>query len=555
MYTFNPEQWLSQHPRVAAWLDRLLHPYTLFLLVALATWLLDGFNIGYVNDGWVQLAAGKTLANYHSTRVFGIFPRSLGLLLVPSGFQGLQMVLLALTVLRGVLMFEIVKRLIPSRPLFAVAAGLVALFHPADEVYFWVDAVGVCFALVLALICCLAALVHLQTRSRESLATLLFFQLLSCFTYSAFLPLIIGFPVGAWLLRRAEGYRDSPLYLLKTSLLVLAFVGFEAGMAAQGFTRDSAVADVNLHSALLGYAFQSHMFGETLEDFFTSSMRVYWLVALPVGLAAWYVGASLYGKQGDMRLEGKRSWRFYALLVAGLSVLAALSYLPYAVSTQRFDNTRMLLAAGIFIYMIFLLPLFVLLPKYLHVKHAFAALLAVLAMCVVVTGLEHRQWWVSMYRTQEGLMSAIAAVVPDPPPGSVIVVNLHRGWQAKALAGFYNRRNAFSSALGLMYGDIDLQAGFTDFEQPPFVFDRASLEVRSQIPSDMGLVVPYDRLVLVDYLPDGSAHILDRAWLQRWAPKGMDLSAYKPGDYGSAPGEGAIICTMLEKDHRPAYCR
>lgn len=33
----------------------LLHPYLIFVVVALVVWLPDGFNIGPVNDGWVGI--------------------------------------------------------------------------------------------------------------------------------------------------------------------------------------------------------------------------------------------------------------------------------------------------------------------------------------------------------------------------------------------------------------------------------------------------------------------------------------------------------------------
>jgi hypothetical protein len=61
-------------------------------------------------------------------------------------------------------------------------------------------------------------------------------------------------------------------------------------------------------------------------------------------------------------------------------------------------------------------------------------------------------------------------------------------------------------------------------------------------------------VVVLDYTPDGKVQVLDRAWLQPYAPKDTDLSAYAPGDYGTAPRAGTVICTLLETGMRPAYC-
>ncbi|HLW73483.1 MAG TPA: hypothetical protein VKT74_00280, partial [Gammaproteobacteria bacterium] len=123
----------------------LLHPYTLFILVALVVWMRDGFNIGPVNDGWIKLEqflSHSRIYNDSGIRMFGSIPRELGMHLYSGGFLGWQAALFLLTVLRAGLYYEIVKRLFPAHGALAIACGLIALFHPADDVYFWVDVTG-----------------------------------------------------------------------------------------------------------------------------------------------------------------------------------------------------------------------------------------------------------------------------------------------------------------------------------------------------------------------------------------------------------------------------
>src|SRR5215469_15901278 len=143
------EDWRARHPRAARALALLLHPYVLFLAVTFLVFWPEGFNIGPANDAWRNLSGSPMQLGSFGPRFFGNLPKVLGMRLVSGGFQGWESVLLCLTALRGMLCYEIVKRLFAGFPLFALCCGLIALFHPADTVYFWMDSIGVDFAFVL----------------------------------------------------------------------------------------------------------------------------------------------------------------------------------------------------------------------------------------------------------------------------------------------------------------------------------------------------------------------------------------------------------------------
>lgn len=538
--------------RTLARLRWLLHPYLLFLLVALAVWWPDGYNIGLVNDGWAKLAASDDTLIRLSTRAFGAFAFRLSKMLAWNNFESWQYMLLVLTVMRAALWFEVVRRIFPRHRMFAIACGLITLFHPADGFYFWVDAIGIDFAYVLTLAFCLAALANLQTGSRVSLAALYFFQLLACLTYSGFLLIIIAFPVGIWILRRIEGAKVHVHYLLKTTVPILLFIGLVAVLSSHDVGREGKVMDASLHGVIAGFAFAAKTLVGCFRWFWSASEPAYWMIAVLPGVFAYMTEAAGAASPERAGPQEPKPRAYYAAVLVGLLILSALSYMPFSLANVRFGNTRQLFAAGIFFYMIPLFLLFVSPPDRMRSMRVVA--LTALAVCVTVCGLEQRKIWVDRYRIEERLLAAVAATIPEPPPGSVIVVNLDDKVQAYELGGFSTRRRAFTTALGLMYGDASLSGGFTDLERPLFVFDKTGIEVEATKPENKGLTVPYDRLILLQYSHENSARILDRAWLQQQAPKGTDLSAYAPGNYGSAPGKSAIICTLLEKDYRPAYC-
>ncbi len=445
-------------------------------------------------------------------------------------------------------------RLLPRHRLLAIACGLVAIFHPADRFYFWLDASNVDTAFVFALGACLAALLHLRSRSRSSLLALLSLQALCCLTYDAFLLLLIAFPVLVWIGYRIAGARPPVLFLFKSTLVVFLYIGFIAFMMLQGKGREARVVDLNVWATLAGYVFAlKSMVQAPASIWGAASLRYLPYALLPAVIA--YAATTRSAVSG---VEHRDSWYWEAGFVIGLLILAGLAYLPYAVTDQRFGNNRELFAAGLCFYMAVLALIFFALSAWLPANpHPGRLLVALLALGVVLTGLESRVSWVESYRHEEGLLAAIAATVPDPPPGSVIVVKLQHGWQMPPLYGFYNRKEAFTNALRKMYGDYTLNGGFIDLMtwQPFAHFDTKGVEMSESIGSNRGLTAPYDHLLLLIYHPDGKAYWLRENWFKQYAPAGMDVSGYKVRDYGSAPGPGATTCTLLEKGFRPAYCR
>lgn len=556
----------SGSARLPRW---LLNPYLLLALAALSLWLLDGFNIGPANDGWIELGLKIQLSGLlqtgNTTRILGSLPRALGTRLTDDSFIGWQLVLLALTWLRAALFYEIVRRLLPGKRLFALACGLIALVHPADNGWFWVDATIVHFAFALALAACWASLAYLQGGARAWLLATFLFQFTATITYSAYIPLMAAFPVGAWLLLWLQGATPSWRRLLGVTALVFLFAVTELLLMAHGVGRESRVADLHLHAVLTGYIRETALFFSASAGAFAGFKPVYLLYAILPTLFAWF----LVREQEEAATQTPARPAFHWAMLLGLVALAAASYFSYALSDLRFGNKRQLLAAGIFLYAALAYLLFVLLPPRLtrwpRLRSVLpSTLLVLLTALTVVVGMEKRAHFVELYRGEEKLIAAVAALAPQPKPGTVVVVWLHSRPQAKQIAGFTNRPATFESALRVMYSDTSLGGDFLPpgalhlrFASDGIVLKRRPskeqrLRTRDRRPRDT--VITFGQLILVDYPAHGPARILGHDWLAQQAGKGVDVSAYRPGESARRPSPDAITCTMLERKFRPKYC-
>jgi hypothetical protein len=542
----------SLAPRLRAW---IASAYVLIVLVALSAWLLDGFNIGPVNDGWINLGFKAEhvplLRDAGAGRIFGSLPRAVGLRVVDGGFQGWQAALFALTCLRGLLFYAIIRRLLPAQPLFALACGLVALFNPADNSWFWLDATGAHFGFIVALAACLTTLIYQQDGGHNWLAGVWLLQAVGSLTYTAYLPLMAAFPVGVWLLRRVAGARGGLLRLLGCLVMVVVFLLVHLVMVLRGAGREGRVADLSLHAALGGYGHESVLLLRHAFGFLSGFRPEYLLLAVLIGLLAFWVALRAQGEAGGGSRPG---WRSHAVLLAGFVGLAAMCYFPYAISDVRFGQKRQLMAAGIFLYAALLYLLLVLLPLRLP-RPFLAAALGVFAALTVSTGLAKRSAFVEAYRAQERLLAGVAAAAPHPLPGTTILVWLRHPGHMKRLGGFYSRWWTFSSGLQAMYSDASLRAGFvTPRGMRTLQFRPEGVGVKGGGHRHVAMFAPYGRLLLVSYSRREQAALLDREWLQRQVPAGTDVSGYAPQRHRGARSDDAVICTMLEVHMRPGYC-
>lgn len=211
--------------------------------------------------------------------------------------------------------------------------------------------------------------------------------------------------------------------------------------------------DLRVRAVLDGYLHELGLFAPHFNSVFTSaaSLDAWILVALVPASLAYALAGRWRGPSAPVEPPPPR--HFYLLLVSGLLALAALGYLPYAVSLVRYGAQRQLLVAGLLVYVVALLPLFFWVLPRLALQPVEGAVLAVLAFFITVNGMENRNGWVHMYRRNESFLSALAAAVPHPNSGTTIVVQVHNGRQARELSGLHNLQVNFQQAVRYMYGD------------------------------------------------------------------------------------------------------
>jgi hypothetical protein len=378
-------------------------------------------------------------------------------------------------------------------------------------------------------------------------------QLVSAFTYPAFLPLMLGVPVGAWLLRWLGGGRPPVSFLLKVGASVVVVGGIYWYLLNLGAGRNSRVMDVHVAEAVSGYGWVLRHLCDSIPAMFTDRKAIYLLPILALAVMAYPAAARAARRNVPAQAWTAQDRRHLAVTVTGLLMLALLSYLPYSVSTVRFNAARTMLACGMFAYTALAVVSLALLERRLH-KAVLILLIMGLAGYTVLVGEHQRDAWVRSYRAEERLLAAIAASVPHPYPGSVFLVYLHDPSQADDLGGFYNRQRAFSLALGNMYGDSTLSGGFWGFGDDQAAPDTDGIRMRGFRDSE-GRLQRYPSLVMVDYPVEGPAKVLDATWLAGQAGANSAATAGYSPRFRMEPAAAAIMCSMLEPALRPAYCR
>ena len=200
---------------------------------------------------------------YHLAYVLGVAVGERG------SFVPYQLVYGALWVLRSVLTYLIVQRLVPGRPALAILAGLFAALHAADSALNWIGQLnqfGFIFLMLLSFFLLLVAMDSRRTTTAILWATASAFAgYMSLWSYESPLPVMLVFPFAAALLRRdvalSRLFYASGIYLIP----VAAFIGenvqrylvssghgglsYQASVIRQGFSLGAVVSELWLHLA------------------------------------------------------------------------------------------------------------------------------------------------------------------------------------------------------------------------------------------------------------------------------------------------------------------
>jgi hypothetical protein len=397
---------------------------------------------------------------------------------------------------------------------------------------------------------------YLYSARRAVLVGLFVFELLAGFTYSGFVPLMVALPAGAWVLkwiRENARPKYSYLALIMTVPVLLAavtllFINYRVG-------RDSSVADFNLREVLDGYALAIQRIAQAFGGLAHGFRSAYLPSLTCMAVASLLLGYLSRTRNGVPVADSR--WLHVAVM-GGLLFLAALSYLPYSLSTVRFADKRQLLMAGVFAYSAVMYLVLLALGAWARRPAVAAALITLTAVAVTLAGLEKREHLLDRYHGVEAVLAAVAAVVPNPAPHSFILVQVENALQLREFPAISSTERAFTVALQHLYGDDTLEGGFNAFGKHQVSFDSKGvltyLNAPGKRPRKDRVYAGYDRLIVVYYPRRGPSRVLDQQWLLQKAGVAAPSVSYAPENLIRAGIGTSIACSFLEKDYRPAYC-
>jgi hypothetical protein len=467
-------------------------------------------------DEWlyISLSSRGVLGIPYANRPFVLMWTLPAAFLRPHDLRSFYFVHAAYLTLAGWLLFLLLRRLCPSRPLLAFLAGAFCLtWAPLD--FLRLDTVlvtgysGFTFATLLALV------LFTESWARDKPVLLALAGLIALVAGRGFegvLPLLIAAPL---LLRWAEARRSRRLavWILAWEALMLLI----AALVLVPFLRPDGLGSYqasalkpDLHPA--GVALRLlRQYGFHLLPLFTSPPRELIVPAVPVAVATFLAAFALVGRRADPLDVDSGERRALALLAALGAVLAALGYAPFVASASILTaaRTQFLSAPGIGL----LLAALALLAASALPGSWRKPALALMGAWVVAVGTGRtvamqRDWDSSRsaYPRQRQALVELTRQVPDTRPNTLIVlIDDAGGWPATftfrhAVDYLYEGRalGYVSKAIDFLYPAYFLPVGVY-FDPWPVI--RGSWGVAPTLHR-------YDEIVVAHVGPDGGLAVL-----------------------------------------------
>jgi hypothetical protein len=459
--------------------------------------------------------------------------RPLGLLwalpvawIAPRSFLGFAILYWSYLWLSGMLLYWLVHRLAPRRPLLAVLAGVFALvWAPSDlarlstverALY-----MGITFGMILAMLCYVESWLR---RSVPLLAVSLLLCVVSGRCYEATLPVLMVTPL---LLFAKPG--ESPRALWQWVLVFECFVLLSMLLALQSFL--APTSDFTYQAAIkldprpaavlarLVLQYRLHfapLFRLAPAELFTSGVAT----AVAVFLGA---GVMWLRKAPRDAEEKPRLWMFWIsgllLTGAGYGALLLTARVPDAWRMQFLSSPgAALLLAGVTVSV-----------SDRARRYASVVALALAAWVVAVgTGrtqaMQQRWETLSFYPRQMRMLSALVSEVPDVTPGALLLL-MDEGGTWRSNFGFHHaveylyQGRAVGLAWGVWTGMFPAFFGPEGVASEPWPAVRRAWGARASLHR-------YDQIIVVRHTPSGTVHIVDE-WpvvLPRLPPG----TAYRP---------------------------
>ena len=542
-------------------------------LIVFALWAPFGLRRAAWGDAWSYygpLLGGGTLAPLLNSRPLNWLPWQVSYGLVPTSFLGLNLLIAWLILLKGVLVYAIVRILAPGAIGLALAAALLATVYPAEVGYFFDGFVNLHQGFDAYLLAVFLLLAYWKRRSLWLLIAGAAALAFSVATYEAVLALAVVTPLLLlWLDRRVSRrlIRTTMIWWVPVGIYVLYIVALRfsnAGLnAREAGLLESGLNVPNLPLELLGATIwnlgQRYVEGwriaVTLSPFNGSSPVFQTaLIAGALVAAIFFLHAKVSRTAPS---QPGRRWpprRWVELFL--LSILwTMLGYAVFSLASVRYDGWRLgfytvlgssltvalvlygatahrrigwALAVGCAILAVALLisraPLGLIgltvaagvgfaLPRPLNM----AVVLGVLLTISVSRQLDLLRWLTSESLAVQQLLTEVAEATPGLRPGTPVVLVAEAEIRVDALP--FDTSSHFDMALDLMHDDpgyigilCPVEVAEWGWNEESCAFAADGLMVRV---GDNEQTIPYESLVLVAADTDGVVRLVDtipEAW-------------------------------------------
>jgi hypothetical protein len=544
--TAETRSWQRLITRRNLWLFTVLS----LLVFTVILWLPFGFKTTGLMDEWFIIhdwdrggisERGQDVALFVTTGTLVMRPMDPAAFIIaheiaPDSFLGFNLYLMATFILKGLLLYAILRALLPDNPLFSIAATLLFIIFPSDDGLFTFCGINVHSSVCLYLFAAYLMISYYQKPRLIKVIGMWLAVLVSLFTYEGAHPLFAFTPfILLWKERRINKQlvRTGILWWIPQSVAfvyaVMMFIRPETYQfwlfQRSGLNQPSVIGEM-AQSILMTY--RRH-FGEgwipslsAFAPFIPAALGV-------VGISAAAIGGHLPLAR-TFAVPSKR--RYVELFVIGLLVIL-LGYVIYIITPQRQLTWRVFYFSSIGGAICFASLAYLVARRFQAWRAVFIAVMCGLLAVAGVHALDQHQRYVDLADHQQRLLRGVAHVAPKVDEAATLVVVDETGTYRDnwSLGVSY----LLEMTLRYVYDDYDMKAVICSFNPEEARFNELP-ELHEQCAfSDDGLhltesgapvkTVPYSEMAVIRYTAQG-AELLPTLPTPYLA--GADASGYAP---------------------------
>ncbi|MCC7452120.1 MAG: hypothetical protein IT324_32245 [Anaerolineae bacterium] len=500
----------------------------LLVLLVIMLWLPFGLTpTGLIEEWSLYQAFDKGQSFLHAdflisqpNRLFLLLSYAIGYWLTPDSFVGLNLVHLLFFLGKGVLLYALLRQLIPENPGVALVAAVLFMVYPADIGLFELRVTSYHAAVFFYLLAAYLLVVYWQRPAIPVLIGMWLAQVLGLGTYEVAYPLIAATPVILLALPR-KGRRQlmqviAAWYSVPLMMLVWIVTLFsegrtyQVGLLQQSTSQPTAIPEM-LHN--LARAFARHFFEgwtEFLRQLNTNPLYLYTalLIALAAAAVVW-----LHMQRANQHPSGS-VYQYGVLIAAGL-VIIALGFLPFVPTPQGATNERVFLFSSTGAALSISAALH-LLSQIFQRKAVFIISASTLIGMATFGALNLHQYMTDLSLVEQHMLAGIATQVPQIKDGTLLLIFDDANQLRASQWTFGGSSTTFHllDALRYLYANPNLVAAVCYPEAELWGATKEGCDLRNDGVTFWAggplFAYPYDKVVALSYQPSGKVVVLDQ---------------------------------------------